>query len=168
VCCCRKIGSVLDRKLVSGARTCKERLQYNSIPFPANPRAEVLLPLPGPSVVEEALRDPRIQIAIDFMRANLHRRISLAELAEVANLSPSHLSRLFKIQTRLSPGEYLRRLRMEKARHLVATGLLSVKEIMATVGYKSKSHFVRDFQNVLRPGALRIQKERLRPQSDDL
>src|SRR5713101_2720940 len=72
-----------------------------------------------PAVTEEALRDPRVQIAIDFMKANLHRRIALTELAEVANLSPSHLSRLFKIQTRLSPGEYLRRLRMEKARHLV-------------------------------------------------
>jgi transcriptional regulator GlxA family with amidase domain len=124
---------------------------------------------PHPHVVPEgALRDPRIQIAIEFMRANLHRRIPLTELADVANLSPSHLSRLFKIQTRLSPGEYLRRLRMEKARHLVAAGLLSVKEIMATVGYKSKSHFVRDFRTSFGLAPSEYRKSVLRPQSDDL
>ena len=97
-------------------------------------------------VSEGAPQTARVQIATDFMKANLHRRIPLTELAEVANLSPSHLSRLFKAQTRLSPGEYLRRLRMETARQLVAAGLLSIKEIMAMVGYKSKSHFVRDFR----------------------
>jgi transcriptional regulator GlxA family with amidase domain len=84
------------------------------------------------------------------MEANLHRRIPLAELAAVANLSPSHLSRLFKLETRLSPGEYLRKLRMEKALELVAAGLLSIKEVMSVVGYKSKSHFVRDFRKSFR------------------
>src|SRR5438309_1698621 len=101
-------------------------------------------------VSEAAPQSARVQIATDFMKANLHRRVSLAELSEVANLSPSHLSRLFKAQTRLSPGEYLRRLRMEIARQLVAAGLLSIKEIMAMVGYKSKSHFVRDFRSSFR------------------
>ena len=109
--------------------------------------SESLKKNPHPYAVRESgPRNPRVRVAIDFMNANLHRRIPLAELAEVVNLSPSHLSRLFKTQTRLSPGEYLRRLRMEKARHLAATSLLSVKQIMAAVGYKSKSHFVRDFR----------------------
>jgi transcriptional regulator GlxA family with amidase domain len=102
---------------------------------------------PHPHVVSEgALLNLRVQIAIDFMKANLHRRIPLAELAEIANLSPSGLSHLFKIQTGHSPGEYLRSLKMEKARNLLATSPMSVKEIMLMVGYKSKSHFVRDFR----------------------
>jgi AraC family transcriptional regulator len=82
----------------------------------------------------------------DFMNANLHRRIRLAELAGTANLSSSRFSHFFKTQTGLSPGEYLRRLRMEKARHLLATTLLRIKEIMAIAGYNSKSHFVRHFR----------------------
>jgi transcriptional regulator GlxA family with amidase domain len=121
-----------------------------------------------PAVTEGALRDPRVQIAIDFMKASLHRRIALTELAEVANLSPSHLSRLFRIQTQLSPGEYLRRLRMEKARLLVTTGLLSVKEIMAEAGYKSKSHFVRDFRKSFGLAPSEYKKRVLRPHSDEL
>jgi len=91
-------------------------------------------------------RNPRVQAAIDFMNGNLHRRISLTELAAVANLSPSRFSNVFKSQTRLSPGEYLIRLRMEKARDLLTTSQLSIKEVMAAVGYDTRSNFVRHFR----------------------
>ena len=94
---------------------------------------------------EYELRDPRIQLVIDFMNANLHRKLSLKELADAGNLSPSNLSRLFKLQTKLSPVQYLIRLRMEKARELLGTSLLS-KQIMALVGYDTKSNFVRHFK----------------------
>jgi AraC family transcriptional regulator len=99
-----------------------------------------------PVVPESRIPNPRVQIVTDFMNANLHRRIRLAELAGVANLSASRFSHVFKTQTGLSPGEHLRRLRMEKARHLLATTLLSIKEIMAMAGYHSKSLFVRHFK----------------------
>lgn len=101
---------------------------------------------PHPYVADIKIHHPRVRLAVAFMNAHLHRRISLAELANVGHLSPSHLSHLFKTQTGFSPGEYLRRLRMEKARHLLATSHLSIKEIMALAGYNSKSHFVRHFR----------------------
>ena len=88
----------------------------------------------------------RIQLAIDFMKANLHRRLSLAELASSLELSPSHLCYLFKAQTGMSPNQYFIRLKMEMARELLATTLLSVKQIMIEVGYSSRSHFVRHFK----------------------
>ncbi len=97
-------------------------------------------------VPESTIRNPQVQTVIQCMNSNLQRRISLAELADVANLSPSHLSHLFKTQTGLSPGEYLRRLRMEKARHLLTTSLLSIKQIMAAVGYSNRSNFLRHFK----------------------
>ncbi|MEK6322206.1 MAG: helix-turn-helix domain-containing protein [Acidobacteriota bacterium] len=100
----------------------------------------------GLVVPESTIRNRRVQIVIDFMNANLQRRISLTELADAANLSPTHLSRLFKNQTKLSPGEYLIKLRMKKARHLLATSLLSIKQIMALVGYSDRSNFVRHFK----------------------
>lgn len=90
--------------------------------------------------------NPRVTTVIEFMETNLDRKISLSEMAGVANLSPSHISHLFKTQTGLSPGEYLRRLRMEKATHLLATTLLSVKQIMAISGYGNRSDFLRHFK----------------------
>src|ERR1700686_168725 len=96
--------------------------------------------------LESTVRNPRVQIAIDFMNDNFQRRVSLTELARVANLSRSHLSRLFKTETKLSPWEYLIRLRMEKARQLLTTSPLSIKQIMAEVGYDNRSNFVRHFR----------------------
>jgi transcriptional regulator GlxA family with amidase domain len=102
---------------------------------------------PRPLVVpESAIRNRRVQIVIAFMNANLQQRISLTELANVVDLSPPHLSHLFKTRTGLSPGEYFRRLRMEKARHLLATSLLSIKQIMVVVGYSNRSNFLRHFR----------------------
>jgi transcriptional regulator GlxA family with amidase domain len=100
----------------------------------------------GSAIPEQGIRHPRVKIVIDVMNANLQRRISLTELAGAANLSRSHLCRLFKTQTGLSQGEYLRRLRMGKARDLLAASVLSIKEVMAAVGYDSKSHFSRQFR----------------------
>lgn len=103
---------------------------------------------PEPEVPENALQTARIQAVIDFMNANLHRRITLTELAEIASFSTSHLSRVFNLQTGLSPGECLIRLRMEKARHLFTTSFLSIKEVMTTVGYdvRSRGNFTGQFK----------------------
>jgi len=97
-------------------------------------------------VSADRLRTRRVKIVIDFMNANFQRRLSSDELGEVARLSADYLSRLFKIETGLTLWEYLIRLRMEKARELLETSLLSIKEVMAAVGYDSKGHFARHFR----------------------
>lgn len=96
--------------------------------------------------IEETIPEPRVQIAISFMKVNLQRTISLNELAAVVNLSSSYFSNIFKTETGVPPGDYLIRLRMEKASQLLATTLLRVKEIMAMVGYNNKSNFCRHFK----------------------
>ncbi|SRR6266404_365607 len=101
---------------------------------------------PLPLDVGPPIRDPRIQIVLDFLDANLHRRIRLNEIAEAATLSPSRLSHVFKDEMGISPGKYLRRIRMQKAGSLLATSRLSVKQIMAMAGYDNKSLFVRQFR----------------------
>ena len=97
-------------------------------------------------VPQVQIGDTRVKIVIDLMRTNLHRKLQLAELAEVTSLSTFYLSSLFKTETGLPPGEYLRRLRMEKARHLLATSLLSIKQIMAMTGYNNRNNFAGHFK----------------------
>jgi len=96
--------------------------------------------------VAGAIRKARVQAAIDFMSANLHRSISVNELARSAHLSGSHFARLFKAETGIAPGQYLTNLRMERAGQLLATTFLSIKEIMVAVGYKSRNNFIRFFR----------------------
>lgn len=92
--------------------------------------------------------DQRVRAAIVFMRGNLHRILSLAEIARIAQVSPGHLRRLFKRETSLPPVQYLRALRIERAKELLQNSALSVKEIAAAIGTGDVSHFVRDFKNV--------------------
>jgi transcriptional regulator GlxA family with amidase domain len=97
--------------------------------------------------------DERVRMAIAFMNANLHRKLTPVEIAESVRLSPTHLRRLFKSETDASLAAYLREVRLQRAKHLFETTFLSVKEVASSVGITGISHFVRDFREAygLRP-----------------
>jgi two-component system response regulator YesN len=80
------------------------------------------------------------------MNENFHQPISMGEIARSANLSLSRLSHLFKIEVGTSPAKYLKQIRMEKAKHLLETSFLSIKEIMFAVGFNDSSYFTRSFK----------------------
>jgi transcriptional regulator GlxA family with amidase domain len=77
--------------------------------------------------------DRRVQTVIALMRNNLEYELPLSELVRVVNLSPSHLQRLFKAELGITTFRYMKLLRMERARYLLESSFLSVKEIMKTV-----------------------------------
>lgn len=89
---------------------------------------------------------PRIQRIVDHMNSNLHRKVSLNDLARLTKLSRSRLCYAFKVEMNVSVGRYLKMLRIQKAEELLEGSSLSIKEIAARVGMKDQSHFVRDFK----------------------
>jgi|SRR5918992_1001523 transcriptional regulator GlxA family with amidase domain len=91
--------------------------------------------------------DPRVQQAIDLLSKDLSRNVDIEALAESVNLSSSRLRHLFKDKTGLTPAQYLKRLRLERARELIDGSFLRLKELMPQVGITDESHFVRDFKN---------------------
>jgi AraC-like DNA-binding protein len=95
---------------------------------------------------DNLLHKAKVQAVIDFMNANFHRSIAMTDVASLVNFSDTYLSRVFKIETGITPSQYLARLRMEKASQLLTTTFLSIKEIMAAVGYNSKSYFAKQFK----------------------
>jgi transcriptional regulator GlxA family with amidase domain len=90
--------------------------------------------------------DQRVEKILKIMQENLHRDLSLSELAHSVNLSTWRVGHVFRLAIGMSPIQYLRLLRMERARNLLETSFLSVKEISYQVGLKDESHFVRDFK----------------------
>ena len=98
-----------------------------------------------PRPESKLIPDSRVRATIDFMKSNFHRRINLRTLADHVHLSQSHLSYLFKEHTGIPPIDYLIRLRMRMAQELLATTFLSVKEVMAAVGYGNRGSFLRQF-----------------------
>jgi len=88
----------------------------------------------------------RIQKVVDYIHANLDKRITADDLARAARLSRSRLCYLFKAETGVAPMQYLKRCRIEKARDLLESTPLSVKEIRSSVGLSDRSHFTRSFK----------------------
>lgn len=81
-----------------------------------------------------------------FIEENLNRQLSLAELADICNLSEGSLCRLFKKTNGMTLFTYINRCRMRKARHLLIETDLSVKEISAQCGCENESYFFRMFR----------------------
>ena len=81
------------------------------------------------------------------MRDDVRGELSLSEFAQSVNLSVWRLCHIFKSDVGMPPIRYLRLLRMERAKGLLETSFLSVKEIAFQVGLNDESHFVRDFKS---------------------
>ncbi len=89
--------------------------------------------------------DIRILMAQRFMRSNIHRRLRLGEVSAVVWMSVSRFAHLFRDQTGIAPGEWLKSMRLRQAKALLETATLSVKEIGALVGMDSSS-LAREFR----------------------
>ncbi|MFW6060223.1 MAG: helix-turn-helix domain-containing protein [Phycisphaeraceae bacterium] len=99
----------------------------------------------------------RLERAVRHIEQHYDQPLDVAQLAEVAGLSASHFNRLFRQWTSYAPAEYLRRVRVARARTLLAAPDLTVKEIAARTGFSDPYHFSKVFRQVdgLTPTAYR-------------
>lgn len=83
----------------------------------------------------------------DYIEANYATNIALEELAQIANLSAYHLNRLFSKETGLPPHAFQNRVRLAKARNLLAQGK-TLAQISYETGFADQSHFTRHFKRL--------------------
>lgn len=88
----------------------------------------------------------RVHRVRDFLEANLHQKITLEDLAGVANMTVFHLSRAFKQVFGAPPNAYLTLRRMERARWLLKHTPLTVLEVTLDVGFESPTTFATTFK----------------------
>lgn len=92
--------------------------------------------------------DRRIKKAIQIMLHDTQQRVQIRELAQQVNLSPGRFSKLFKVETCLTPKQFVRYWRLRQARELLDQSFLKVNEVAATVGFRHLSSFTREFKNL--------------------
>jgi transcriptional regulator GlxA family with amidase domain len=91
----------------------------------------------------------KIQRVRAFMEARLDRAISVADLATLARVSPSHFSRGFRTSLGDSPHSYLLRLRIERSLVLLKDTDLSLCLVATECGFSDQAHFNRVFKQRL-------------------
>lgn len=84
----------------------------------------------------------------NHLREHLRDPVSVPALAALAGFSPSHFSARFHAVTGFTVTEYVKRLRMARARELMATTTTTIAEIAAEVGYPDQFYFSRQFRSV--------------------
>ncbi|MBX2802507.1 MAG: AraC family transcriptional regulator [Myxococcales bacterium] len=89
----------------------------------------------------------RINRVIDHVMQHLDRPLRLEELAKVACLSRFHFHRIFKRAMGETLLQFVARVRLERALHLLAHGRpLSMTEVALRCGFSSSSDFTRRFK----------------------
>ena len=88
----------------------------------------------------EPMPDISVQKEIDFIAANLNRKITLGELCSISGMSASTLHREFRKALGKSPGDYILSMRIKKAMSLRETTALSLCEIASRTGFCDASH----------------------------
>jgi AraC-like DNA-binding protein/ligand-binding sensor protein len=92
-----------------------------------------------------------------FIWENYTRKISLQEIAAAAGLSAPYFSTIFKEEMGENLSSYLNRLRVEKARHMLAETDLTLTEIASSCGFEDQSWFSKIFKSFtgISPGKYR-------------
>ncbi|MBD2753018.1 AraC family transcriptional regulator [Spirosoma validum] len=102
----------------------------------------------NPSRITQVEDDP-ISRTITFMRENLSRTLSLEELAEIAGMSASHYSAVFRAKVQSAPINFFTFLKIQEACRLLENTRLRIKEVAYQIGYSDPYHFSRVFANVM-------------------
>jgi AraC-like DNA-binding protein len=90
-----------------------------------------------------------IEMTQDYMVQHYQEPLTLESLAQLAGLSVSHYSRLFKKLIGYSPIDYLTHIRMDRAKELLVLSDYRLKSIANSVGYDDEFYFSRIFKKVV-------------------
>jgi AraC family transcriptional regulator len=102
------------------------------------------------------MRDPqgglsawKLKLVISHIEDNLETDLSLAEIAQVASVSVSHLKTLFRRSTGTPVHQYILRRRVERAKLLLQDQNLSIAQIAFATGFAHQSHLARHMRKIL-------------------
>lgn len=84
--------------------------------------------------------------ARELLHDRFAENLSLQEIALAVGIHPAHLARTFRQQYDCTVGDYVRNLRMEQARHQLATTDTPLCDIALAVGFSDQSHFTTAFK----------------------
>ena len=81
-----------------------------------------------------------------FVSTHVWEDLSVPFVARHVDMSPSYLTALFQKHLAISPGEYIRRVKLQESKHMIRENKLNFTEIAAELQYSTVHHFSRQFK----------------------
>jgi transcriptional regulator GlxA family with amidase domain len=97
------------------------------------------------TLLELAPQSDRIRNALTYARDNLHKPLTVPDLAEAAHLSPRQFSRAFHAETGQSPAKAVENLRVDAARSLMEQSRHPIDTVARQTGFSDSAHMRRAF-----------------------
>lgn len=88
----------------------------------------------------------RLQQVVEHIRINLGTELSIIALARIAQTSPFHFARQFKVSTGLTPHQYVLEARIERAKQLLASPQFSIADVAQACGFATQAHLTTVFR----------------------
>lgn len=109
---------------------------------------EILATLARAKECKEIRRPKWLARAEEFLHAEIHRNVSLEEVATEADVHPVYLSRVFRRIHRQSIDSYVNHARVQRASETLCRDAMPLSEIAALHGFADQSHFTRIFKRI--------------------
>lgn len=87
-----------------------------------------------------------IRRAQQYISSHIRQKLSVPMVARSVDVSPSYLTALFHKNLHISPGEYIRRIKLQESKQMIRENNMNFTEIAAALNYSTVHHFSRQFK----------------------
>ena len=87
-----------------------------------------------------------IRLAQQYISGHIREKLTVPLVAKQVDVSPSYLTVLFQKNMQISPGEYIRRIKLQESKQMIRENNLNFTEIAAELHYSTVHHFSRQFK----------------------
>ena len=88
-----------------------------------------------------------IRRAQQFISEHVREKLTVPLVARQVDVSPSYLTALFRKNLQISPGEYVRRIKLQESKQMIREDNMNFTEIAAALQYSTVHHFSRQFKD---------------------
>lgn len=96
-----------------------------------------------------AIRNENLIVSrtLQYIADHVYDKLTVETVSKETGVSSSHLTALFRRQMQISPGEYIRRVKLEESKRLIREGRMNFSQIAAALNYSTIHHFSRQFKD---------------------
>ena len=88
----------------------------------------------------------KVSKVVEYLHSKLDEKISIEDMADIADMSVNNFHRIFKEALNDTPIQYIKKIRLSKARQLILYNNMKAVDASYKVGYDSPTQFSREFK----------------------